>query len=141
MADKAQVEGEEVEAYPAKEQGIEPEKTSEEKKEDMEEGEKDEDVYSEEGREKLEEDDEIDDWEAGYMEGAEHKGEQAMCAHCRKVLRHWWESLMPIALRPEKLDDTVLSRYAHLPPSMVEAVQRTVILIQRPLKAAYPENP
>ena len=87
MADKAQVEGEEVEAYPAKEQGIEPEKTSEEKKEDMEEGEKDEDVYSEEGREKLEEDDEIDDWEAGYMEGAEHKGEQAMCAHCRKVLR------------------------------------------------------
>ncbi len=45
--------------YPAEEQGIEPEETSEEKSEDMEHGEKDEDVYSEEGREKLVEDGEI----------------------------------------------------------------------------------
>ncbi len=78
-------EGEEK-AYPAEEQGIEPKETSEEVKDDMETGEKEEDVYSEEGREKLEEDAEIDAKEAGFMEGAEHKGEQAMCAHCRKVL-------------------------------------------------------
>jgi hypothetical protein len=78
-------EGEEK-AFPAEEQGMEPEKTSEEAKDEMETGEKEEDVYSEEGREKLEEDAEIDNWEEGFMEGAEHKGEQAMCAHCRKVL-------------------------------------------------------
>lgn len=86
MAEKVEVEGEKVEAYPDEEQGIEPKKTSEEISDDMESGEKDEDVYSEEGREKLEEDGEIDAWEEGYMEGAEHKGEQGMCAHCRKVL-------------------------------------------------------
>ena len=86
MAEKASVEGEEVEAYPSEEQGIEPKETREEIKEDMEKGEKEEDVYSEEGREKLEEDAEISPTEAAFMEGAEHKGEQAMCAHCRKVL-------------------------------------------------------
>ena len=87
MAEKTNVEGEEVEAYPAEEQGIEPKpESSDEVKEDMEEGEKDEDVYSEEGREKLEEDSEISPTEAGFMEGAEHTGEQGMCAHCRKVL-------------------------------------------------------
>jgi len=87
MAGKAKVGDEEVEAYPSEEQGIEPEpKSSEEEKDEMETGEKEEDVYSEEGREKLEEDAEIDTWEEGFMEGAEHKGEQGMCAHCRKVL-------------------------------------------------------
>ncbi len=47
---------EEAKTYPAEEQGIEPEpKSSDEIKEDMEEGEKEEDVYSKEGREQLEE--------------------------------------------------------------------------------------
>ena len=79
-------EGEEI--HPSEEQGIEPKKreTKEDVKTEMEVGEKEEDVYSEEGREKLEEDAEIAPWEEGYMEGAEHKGEQGMCAHCRKVL-------------------------------------------------------
>ena len=87
MAEKTKAEGEEVEVHPAEEQGIEPEpKSSDEVKKEMEEGEKEENVYSEEGREKLEEDAEISTWEEGYMEGAEHKGEQGMCAHCRKVL-------------------------------------------------------
>jgi len=85
--EKTNVEGEEVDAYPSEEQGIEPEpKSSEEIKEDMEKGEKEENVYSEEGREKLEEDSEISPTESAFMEGAEHKGEQGMCAHCRKVL-------------------------------------------------------
>ena len=58
----------------AKEQGIVKEKTSEEKKKDMDLGEKDEEVYTEEGRENLEEDGEIDTWEEAFMEGAEGRG-------------------------------------------------------------------
>ncbi len=71
---------------PAKEQGILKEETSEEKELDMELGEKDEDVYTEEGREELIEDDEVDAWEEGFMEGAEGRGELAKCAYCGKVL-------------------------------------------------------
>lgn len=71
---------------PADEQGILKKETSEEKQLAMEKGEKDEDVYSEEGREELVEDDEIDAWEEGFSEGAEGKGELATCAHCGKVL-------------------------------------------------------
>lgn len=59
---------------------------SEEIKEDMEEGELDEDVYSEEGREKLLEDDEIDSDEEGFMEGAEEDGDDAKCRECGKEL-------------------------------------------------------
>jgi len=64
----------------------ETEETEEEIKSDMESGEKDEEVYTEEGREKLVEDDEIEDWEEGYMEGAEDRGEQTSCAYCGKAL-------------------------------------------------------
>lgn len=61
--------------YPAEEQGILPDETSEEIKEDMEHGEKNEDVYTPEGREKLEEDSEIEPWEEGFMEGASEGGQ------------------------------------------------------------------
>ena len=64
---------EEVDA--AEEQGIEEEQNSEEKKEEMERGDKDEDVYSKEGREKLEEDGEISPEEEGFMEGAAQAGQ------------------------------------------------------------------
>ena len=37
----------------------------------MKKSEKEEDVYTEEGRELLEEDDEIEDWEAGFSKGAQ----------------------------------------------------------------------
>ena len=50
-------------------------KTEEEIKEEMEDNREDEEVYSEEGREKLIEDDEIEDWEEGFMEGAEGAGQ------------------------------------------------------------------
>ena len=63
------------EVYPAEEQGIEEEQNSEEKKEEMEHGDKDEDVYSKEGREKLEEDGEISPEEEGFMEGAAQAGQ------------------------------------------------------------------
>ena len=71
---EAEIEAKEVQ-YPAEEQGIEPEKDSDEIKEEMEHGEKAEDVYSEEGREKLVEDGEIDPEEAGFMEGASGGGQ------------------------------------------------------------------
>ena len=61
--------------YAAKEQGILPDETSEEIKQDMEHGEKDEDIYSDEGREKLVEDGEIEPDEAGFMEGASGAGQ------------------------------------------------------------------
>jgi len=73
---KKKAEGEEpVEVFPAEEQGIEREETSEEISQDMEHGEKDEDVYSEEGREKLVEDGEISPEEEGFMKGADDLGQ------------------------------------------------------------------
>lgn len=49
-------------------------------------GKMDEDVYSEEGREELEEDDEIEPEEEGLMKGYEEDGKMAECAKCGKVL-------------------------------------------------------
>lgn len=63
------------EVYPAEEQGILPEETEEEKGEAMDLGEEDEEVYSKKGRELLEEDDEIETWEEGFMEGATESGQ------------------------------------------------------------------
>jgi YHS domain-containing protein len=64
----------------------EEEETSEETEEEMELGEKEEEVYSEEGREKLVEGDEIEEWEEGFMEGAEGRGKKNCCAYCGKLL-------------------------------------------------------
>jgi len=61
--------------YPAEEQGIIPEKTEEEISDEMDMGEKNEDVYSEEGRENLIDDDEISPEEEGFMEGANASGQ------------------------------------------------------------------
>ncbi len=61
--------------YPAEEQGILPEESGDDKEAAMEHGDKDEDIYSKEGREKLVEDDEIDPIEAGIMEGASQAGQ------------------------------------------------------------------
>lgn len=60
--------------------------TKEKKAQEMEEGELEEDVYSEEGREKELEDDEIEPWEEGFMKGAEKGGQGAKCRYCGKVL-------------------------------------------------------
>jgi adenine-specific DNA methylase len=53
---------------------------------EMESGKADEDVYTEEGREKLVEDGEISETEAGFMEGAEDRGEQTSCAYCGAMI-------------------------------------------------------
>jgi len=65
---------------------IQVEKTVEEQETEMEKGARDEEVYKEAGREKLKEDDELEDWEEGFMEGAEGRGEQNCCAYCGKLL-------------------------------------------------------
>lgn len=61
------------------------EESSEELEDEMELGEKEEDVYTEEGREKLVEDDEIDTWEAGFAEGVKGK-ETLVCRNCKKII-------------------------------------------------------
>ena len=61
--------------HAAEEQGILPNETSEEKEDKMKMGEEDEDIYTEEGRELLEEDDEIKPWEEGFLEGATGTGQ------------------------------------------------------------------
>jgi hypothetical protein len=73
--EKKNEDSEKLELHASEEQGILPEETSEEKKEAMEHGEKDEDIYSKEGREKLEEDGEISPEEEGFMEGASQAGQ------------------------------------------------------------------
>ncbi|MBR9692214.1 hypothetical protein GOV06_05520 [Candidatus Woesearchaeota archaeon] len=75
-------ENNENKVEPAEEQGIKKPETSEEIEQGMEEGKKEENVYSEEGREKLAEDDEIEPFEEGFMEGAEGRGKKNSCAEC-----------------------------------------------------------
>lgn len=53
---------------------------------EMQTGEKESDVYSEEGRKELVSGGEIEEWEQGFSEGAEGRGGQANCAHCGKLL-------------------------------------------------------
>ena len=60
--------------------------TPEEFTEEIAAGERDADVYTEEGREVLREESAIEDWEEGWVEGAEEKGELGVCARCGKPL-------------------------------------------------------
>ncbi len=53
---------------------------------DFEEGEHEGDIYDKEGREKLEEADEISEVEEGFVEGFEEGEHKAVCAKCGSVL-------------------------------------------------------
>lgn len=53
---------------------------------EMEKGNINKDVYSEEGLENLEESDEIKPSEEGFMEGESHEGIRGKCATCGKAL-------------------------------------------------------
>ncbi len=53
---------------------------------DFEEGTHEGDIYDEEGREELEESDEITEVEEGFVEGYEEGEHEAKCAECKKVL-------------------------------------------------------
>lgn len=46
-----------------------------------------EDIYDEDDREELLDDDEIEPWEEGFMLGAEGGGQDAKCRTCGKVLK------------------------------------------------------
>jgi len=65
------------EMYPSEEQGILPEESSDDITDDIRKGDKEGDVYSKEGRDELEEDDEMEVWEEGFMDGAEGGGQLA----------------------------------------------------------------
>lgn len=54
---------------------------------ELHEGKKETDVYTEEGREDLVEDDEIEPWEEAFSEGAKEGGDLGGCAHCGKPLK------------------------------------------------------
>jgi len=56
-------------------------------------GDQEEDVYTQEGREEMEESDEIAPWEEGFAEGAEGS-EGAVCANCNKILGDREESVI-----------------------------------------------
>ena len=62
-------------------------KTKEQIEEEIKQGNKEENVYSKEGREVLkEEKDEISSEEEGFMEGYEQDSKLTNCANCKKVL-------------------------------------------------------
>ncbi|MAF50829.1 MAG: hypothetical protein CMH64_01935 [Nanoarchaeota archaeon] len=61
--------------------------TKEQIEEEMESGDREEDIYTEEGRELAEEGDEITNVEEGFMEGYEGGEASAKCKNCKKVLK------------------------------------------------------
>ena len=61
-------------------------KTKEQIEKEMETGDLEEDIYTEEGREVAEESDEITNVEEGFMEGYEAGERAAKCSNCKKVL-------------------------------------------------------
>ena len=63
-----------------------PGKTVEEKTTEIREGEAEKNVYSEEAREEMMDDDAIAPWEEAFMEGAEGRGGQTSCRQCGKLL-------------------------------------------------------
>ena len=74
---------------PSKDEFLESEEHEEPHEElelEMHTGKRETDVYTEEGREELMEDDEISPAEEGFAKGAEGKGSYAKCAHCGKIL-------------------------------------------------------
>jgi len=58
-------------------------------------------VYSEEGRDSLVEDDAMEPWEQGFMEGAEDDGQGAKCRRCGKVL------MGPDSIVEKEIDGTI----------------------------------
>jgi len=58
-------------------------------------------IYSDEGRDSLVEDDAMEPWEQGFMEGAENDGQGAKCRRCGKIL------LGPDSIVEKEIDGTV----------------------------------
>lgn len=95
MAEKESIAGKDPrdeDALPSKDQFIdnpeEHESTREQYEQEIETGEKNESIYTQEGREELLEDGEIAPWEEGFAEGAESDagGHGGKCEHCGEIL-------------------------------------------------------
>lgn len=61
-------------------------KTKEQIEEEIEQGNKEENIYTDEGREVMTKEDEITDVEEGFMQGYEEGEKSAICQTCGKVL-------------------------------------------------------
>jgi len=61
-------------------------KSKDQVEKEIETGDREEDIYTEEGREVAEDEEVITDAEEGFMEGYEEDERAAKCAKCRKVL-------------------------------------------------------
>ena len=72
---KSKDSDEELEQNPNEEQSILKEESKEEIAEDIKEGKKTEDVYSDEGLEVMEDEDELEPWEEGFMQGTKDDGQ------------------------------------------------------------------
>lgn len=83
---KKKLKARDEKVYPSDEQGILPKESSDDKKMKMKLGEEDEDIYSTEGQEEEVEEDEIEPWEAGFMEGASGTGQLGKDALTGKAL-------------------------------------------------------
>jgi len=89
MPDKEGVFEKSDEVVGEEDQFLEPEEHTDahvEHKIDIAMGGQEADVYTEEGREVLEESGEIEPWEEGFAQGAESRGNLAECAQCGKIL-------------------------------------------------------
>ena len=61
-------------------------KSKDQVEKEIETGDREEDIYTEEGREVAEDEDVITDAEEGFMEGYEEGSRAARCAKCRAIL-------------------------------------------------------
>ena len=68
------------------EQGISKPLSKDERKDKRASGDLENDPYDKDSLEEMREDDEVDDWEEGFMEGATGKGSGANCPACGKAL-------------------------------------------------------
>lgn len=86
-----------------KEDYLQEDPTSDEKTEEIQEGKRDADTTTEEGREDLVENDEISPEEEAFSEGAEDQGELGVCAHCREPLSQEQEKVVEREIDGEKV--------------------------------------
>ncbi|MBN1644941.1 ATP-dependent DNA helicase [Candidatus Woesearchaeota archaeon] len=86
-----------------KEDYLKPEPTSDETQGEIQEGAKDADTTTEEGREDLLENDEISPEEEAFAEGAEEKGELGVCAYCGKPLSQDQTEIVEREINGEKV--------------------------------------
>ena len=88
--------------YPQQEEAEESAKSKRKLEREMETGEGEADVYSEAGRDVLEDDDEISPAEAGFMEGASGVGHEGKCAFCGKPLSDTDEEVFARKIKGKK---------------------------------------